>query len=494
MFRIACILLAVLFAAASLAWLMLDRSPPTWDDAWYLTNSLTVYDALAHGGIAGYLTKLNSVFGFKAPLIAALPAPFYLVFGRRWHAAYLVNVAAMFVLFAALYRLARRWWTPRAAVFAIAIAGAMPLLYGLSRWYLVEYVLTALIAVAVCALADSDFLLFGVLSGFGLLLKISYPLFVLPVFLYVWSKSQRRARNLLLAAIPCLALALPWYAGHLLPTLANALDAGFGAPAEVQGTGPIFALRTIAVYLSHVLANGTSWYYFVLALLLAPWAFRRGDAKAGAPILAAWLVPFALFVFGGNKDVRYIAPVLPAVALTIAFLMDSALPRSRAGTALAALLLAFPVIHMFAVSFGVPYRVADQGYTRTFNWISWPHDEMLKLIASNANLRYGERAMLLVGVDRGSLNANSIELTAVALQLPFNIETTAHEDDLNVLRFRVTQASFLLFKEGGEPESPAFNPYAVDLLRMVAADSRFREIPYGKRLPDGGVARIYQRR
>ena len=102
--------------------------------------------------------------------------------------------------------------------------------------------------------------------------------------------------------------------------------------------------------------------------------------------------------------------------------------------------------------------------------------------------------MLLVGVDRGSFNANSIELTAVALQLPFNIETTAHEDDLNVLRFRVTQASFLLFKEGGEPESPAFNPYAVDLLRMVAADSRFREIPYGKRLPDGGVARIYQRR
>ena len=66
-------------------------------------------------------------------------------------------------------------------------------------------------------------------------------------------------------------MALPWYIGHLRPTLANALDAGFGAPAAIQGTGPIFAIRTIAVYLSHVLANGISYYFFFLALLLSPW-------------------------------------------------------------------------------------------------------------------------------------------------------------------------------------------------------------------------------
>ncbi len=489
--RVACIVLAVCFAASTLAWVMLDRSPPNWDDAWYLTNSLTVYDALAHGGIAGYLTKLNSVFGFKAPLIAALPAPFYLVFGRRWHAAYLVNIASMLLLFAAIYRLASRWWNARAAVFAIAIAGTMPLLYGLSRWYMVEYVLTALVAVAVCALVESEFLLFGVISGLGLLLKVSYPLFVLPVFLYAWSKSAQPTRTLLLAAIPCLAIALPWYIGHLRPTLANALDAGFGASAAIQGTGPIFAIRTIAVYLSHVAANGISYYFLFLALVLTPWTFR---AMKGMALLVAWLLPFAFFLFGGNKDVRYIAPILPAVALAIGFLMDFALPRSRMGTALAALLLAFPMLQMFAVSFGIPYRVAGAGYTRTFNKTSWPHDEILKLIAANANLRYGEKARLLVGVDRAGFNADNIELTAVALQLPFTIETTAHETALNILRQRVAQASFILFKEGGEPESPAFNPYAGDLARMVAADTRFREIPYAKPLPDGGVARIYQHR
>ena len=98
---IALALLTAVYAASTLAWLRLDRSAPNWDDAWHLTNSLRVYDGLANDGIIGYFQKLGTAFGFKAPLIAALPTPFYLVFGRRWHAAYLVNIASMVVLFSA---------------------------------------------------------------------------------------------------------------------------------------------------------------------------------------------------------------------------------------------------------------------------------------------------------------------------------------------------------------------------------------------------------
>src|SRR5260370_31671931 len=257
---------------------MLDRVPPHGDDAWYRSNRLTVYDDLIDGGVVGYLTKLNSVFGFKAPVIAALPAPFYLLFGRRWHAAYLVNIAAMLLLFAALYRIARRWWNPRAAVFAIVIAGTMPLLYGLARWYMVEYVLTALTTVAVCVLIESDrlkrdrhTLAFGAICGFGVLLKISFPLFVLAPFIYVWIRSQRRARALLLAALPCLVLALPWYAVHLRPTLRFALDSGYGTLAANYGTGPVWSLRAITTSLSHVAARGVSSYFIFLALLLSLW-------------------------------------------------------------------------------------------------------------------------------------------------------------------------------------------------------------------------------
>jgi 4-amino-4-deoxy-L-arabinose transferase-like glycosyltransferase len=119
-------LLTALFATTTLVWLYVDRTPPNWDDAWYLTNSLTVYDALTHDDLVGYLTKVESAFTFRAPLIAMLPTPFYLVLGRHWHAAYLVNIGSMILLFAAVYDLARRWWNNRAGVFAVLIVGTMP--------------------------------------------------------------------------------------------------------------------------------------------------------------------------------------------------------------------------------------------------------------------------------------------------------------------------------------------------------------------------------
>ena len=495
------------FAASTLLWVALDRTPPNWDDAWYLTNSLTVYDALADGGVAGYLTKLNSVFGFKAPLIAALPTPFYLLLGRYWHAAYLVNIVSMWILFAALYRIAQRWWNSRAAVFAIVIAGTMPLLYGLARWYMVEYVLTALLTVAVGVLIESDRLtrdrlvvLFGAVCGFGLLLKISFPVYILPLFLCIWLTSRCRLRSLLLTALPCLMVALPWYAGHLRPTLAFALHAGFGAQAAIYGTGPILSIHTIATYLSQVAANGVSYYFCLLAVLLSLWAvFRHRErllpsaAKQPATqLLLAWLLPFALFVFGANKDVRFIAPVLPAAALVLAWLLDFTLPRTRSGVAAGTVLLAFPILQMFAVSFGIPYQAAGGGYARRFSREPWPHDEILTLITANSSLRHGEKATLLVGADRAAFNANNVELAVVALQLPFNVETTAHEKNLDTLRQRLAQASFFLYKEGGEPESPVFNPYVGDLVQSVADTRRFQKIPYDRSLPDGGMARIYK--
>ena len=203
-------------------------------------------------------------------------------------------------------------------------------------------------------------------------------------------------------------------------------------------------------------------------------------------LLIAWLLPFAIFVFGGNKDVRYIAPVLPAAALALAWLLDSILPRTPLGTATGAAILAFPMLQMLAVSFGVPYDSSVGGYARRFSPEDWHHDEILKLIAAN-----GGRA-LLVGADRAALNANNLELAATALQLPVAVETTAHEKDLEALKQRLAQASFFLYKEGGEPESPAFNPYIDDLVRSVSDDREFQRIPYDRRFPDGGIARIYK--
>ena len=174
--------LSTFFAATTLLWLRLDRSPPTWDDAYYLTGSLTMYDALSEGGLAGYGRQFLTVMGSKPPLIAVLPTPLYLVLGRRPRAAYGINLVFLLAMFAALYRMGRRHSGPGAGLLAVYISGTMPILYGLSRWFLVECGLTAIVCMAICLLAEwNDFagpwkgFLLGMICGLVYRFIKTYP-------------------------------------------------------------------------------------------------------------------------------------------------------------------------------------------------------------------------------------------------------------------------------------------------------------------------------
>src|SRR2546426_4412793 len=141
--------LSLFFLGTTFLWLRMDRSPPGWDDGYYLTNTLVMYDALDAGGPRGFARRFLTVMEMKPPLIAILPTPMYLVAGRKTGAAYSVNLVSLLILFAALYRMGMRYGSRRAGLIAMYISGTMPILYGLSRRYLVDCGLTAIVSVAI---------------------------------------------------------------------------------------------------------------------------------------------------------------------------------------------------------------------------------------------------------------------------------------------------------------------------------------------------------
>src|SRR5207249_509766 len=137
-YRFAFAVLSLFFLGSTALWLRLDRSPPGWDDGYYLTNSLILYDALADGGIAGYARQFLTIMGIKPPLIAVLPTPVYLIAGRKSGAALAVNLGFLLVMFGALYWLGKKYAGRRAGLIAMYISGTIPMLYGPARWYLQE--------------------------------------------------------------------------------------------------------------------------------------------------------------------------------------------------------------------------------------------------------------------------------------------------------------------------------------------------------------------
>jgi hypothetical protein len=477
-----------LFCGTTLVWLRMDHAPPQWDDSWYLTNSLVMYDALTDGGLLGFAKRFLSILGFKAPLITVLPAPIFLVLGRRWHAAYLVNVAAIPIQCGAVWAIGKHLWSARTGLIAVYVAGTMPLLYGLSRWYLVEYPLTATVAVAIWLLLASHDLedrrpvvLFGITCGFGLLLKVSFPLFVALPFAHALWRSRRRAKALLTAAVPCLLLALPWYLVNGRRTLRNAIEAGYGDSAIVQGADAL-------LYLRRIVHEGISVYYVAAALLAAiVIAVRKPRSLAPLTPVLLWAAPFVVFLLGGNKDIRYVAPLLPAFALALGFLLDTVLGRLNW---LLPVILAFPLASMLMVSFG---RSAAVGYARPYDPVDWPQQAILQTICDSPVFKPGEKKLLLIGTDRGSFNVNNFELAVVRERLPLTVDTTAYEKDLGALLRTVDVSSFFVYKEGGEPESTFFNQHFAEIVDHVRQSGLFQELSPSRKLPDGGTAHIFRR-
>ena len=170
-----------------------DRRPPTYDDAWFLENSLIFHHRLSEGGLRAFLPAYASSFGTKAPLLSVLPLPLYLVFGTSQQTALLVN--SFFVVLSSLYLflLVRRLFSPAAGLAAVVFYQTMPLAYGLSRAFLADYGLTALVIVWLYYLVASEQLshslidlVLGMLLGLGLLMKVLFPAYIVGPLLLTW--------------------------------------------------------------------------------------------------------------------------------------------------------------------------------------------------------------------------------------------------------------------------------------------------------------------
>lgn len=526
--------LTCFLVGVTVIWLVLDREPPWWDDGMYLAKSLVMFDALVEGGLVGFIKQFFSVFENRAPLITVLPTPFYLALGRNPRYAFAVNLLFVPILLASVYLIGSRFWNRRAGLIAAYVVGTMPLIYGLTRWYLVEFALTALVSFTILlAIESQEFqrtwvtICLGIVCGLGLLLKVTFPLFILFPFLHIsfrfvasgkslplpeGSRRPSRLKPLVALILPPALLALPWYIRNFRGTLGLVEFAGFSPDADTYGTGYVFSINAVKTYLLALAGSGTSYYYVLLAIVLAGLILITGKIRSFYQsfstepfvILSLWALPFLLFLFGRNKNLRYIAPLLPVFGLILAFALDFVLRMSgKWQIPLLCMVLISPAISLLQKSFAIfgdrvstLNRVLCVGgaweVVRKYQRADWPLEEILNTLYRRAKFESGKKKTVMLGTDRAYFNASNFEVAALHNRLPFEIIGSAHSEDLGPLLRSLDSASFFIYKEGGEPESPFYNPHQAALIREVQGNGKFVELPYHWSLPDGGSVRVFE--
>jgi 4-amino-4-deoxy-L-arabinose transferase-like glycosyltransferase len=342
-------LLAAVFlylAAANLIWIARDTRPPFWDMAYHQTAALRICDAFSNFGVRA-IAIVPFLTGFYPPLYHAIVALFYSVFGKTINAAQWANLPALAIVIAATYGVGRRLLKPLPAALAAMLVGFFPYMVWLSRETLVDYWLTAIVALAMWLLIRTEefsdqnaSIAFGVVCGLGLLTKWTFPLFIAPAAIWL---ARKNLKNAGIAGALAAVVAAYWYvpAGRSLQRLANINNAGGvseGDPGRVSFQALVFYVRALEGYQLFL-------PLFVVFIAGAVLLGRRFDRKWLPVVL--WLVGGWLgLMFFQNKDPRYSAPLLPAVALISAQVFQ----RKQVLIALVVPLLLF---QHYLVSFGV---------------------------------------------------------------------------------------------------------------------------------------------
>ncbi len=493
----ALLLITLFLLAADQAYARSNKRPPTFDDAWYLETSLYFFHQLTKGGFGPFASAYAHSFRIKAPLISVLPLPFYFLLGPGYRPAMLVNTVFVILSSIYLFLLGRRLFSPQAGLAAVIFYQTMPLSYGLSRVFMVDYGLSALIIVWLYYLAASEHLrrgrvncLLGIVLGLGLLMKVTFPAYIAgPLLLTLLAKRRQSPvlasesfwlwrwcaeRPLAAIALPGMALAATWYASNFRSVLEYAWQGAYGRIAAAYGAGGVSRWLLAAVN------EGISIYYIVALLIAVLASLRRGARSGpwagGTMFVLAWLVPpFLCYLASSNREVRLVLPLLPAAALILSAAIFAGARRVAVRAALAAGAAAAPLLLYAGMSFPAAARrlptIQAGPFFLSSRDLVWAHapdskgdwgqqrvlDRIAELGRPNAGKRY-----VVVGVEHSYFNANLLSYLNAYSQYPFYFTSLGYaEASVNaaVERLYSLNARFLIMA-GGFPAgelAPLFN-------------------------------------
>ncbi len=287
---------------------------------------------------ADTVTSYPPLFFLSTPL-------FYHLFGEGSVGAAMTNLLYLALLLLATYKIGRHLYSRDVGILAALLLSLFPQIYGQARVPMLDMSLTAMVAVSVWILLETDhlrrtgpMLLVGLSAGLGMLAKWTYPIYVAgPCAWYLWQslragpasargrRSLRRWLNVLLAIGLGGGLAAIWYIPNWGGVQAHVLDAQGHVNIHIPGR---WSPGNLLFYFHHLYLAQVLDFFFILFLASAAWCFIRRDRWLW--LFVSWfIVPYLFFtlIVVVNKTPRYFLPALPAVSLFMAAAVASLRPR-----------------------------------------------------------------------------------------------------------------------------------------------------------------------
>ncbi len=339
-------------------WITLNNVPPTWDAALHTILSLRFLEYTRNHLTSFNLIDFLKITDYYPPFVHWVGEVLALIGQGDWKTIELSGTIffAMAILF--IFLLTRELFKDgRVAIFSAFFFSFFITIYQQSRDHMLDIPLTSLFLAGLYFLTKSDhlqktkptvaffvFLALAFLTKWFALIYFSVPL--LFVLIFTLRQHQLPLKNILIGVGLFLLISAPWYLVNLQKFLEIAKVTSTPELADPQN---LFSLQNLVFHLWLIIEFQTTLLGFLFFLFSGFLLVRHASSRQ-----TVWLIltvisfNYLFFTFIPNKNIRYLIPLMPFLAMVMGF-GASLIPK------IASLILIIYFIFTYLVlSFGLP--------------------------------------------------------------------------------------------------------------------------------------------
>jgi|GEM_PF-4739048 len=303
-----------------------------------------------------------------------------------------------------------------------------------SRMQMLDLPLTALIIMSLFFLERfeekerlKDYVWFILCISFAQLTKwYAFIYLAIPILFFIVRKlfNKKKIVSLkvgLFGLSTFLLITIPWYLTNYKSILLVMKSSWSG---EVIGRPDLFSVDNLLIHLKWIELFQTNFFGFILLLISFIWLFFS-KIKIKKELLSVVVFNYLFFtLIIQNRNIRYLIPLMPYIALVMAYGLVDLLERKQLiANFLAVFVLTYYVFAYFILSFGFPlypqykysvkfpliqwldiYYLADYPVRLIYDLNGWPIAQIIQRITNESRFDNGKSVKVFLDADRHNLN------------------------------------------------------------------------------------------
>jgi 4-amino-4-deoxy-L-arabinose transferase-like glycosyltransferase len=363
------LLLIIFHFICNLIWIYLNKIPPSWDASLHTRLSIQFLDYIKDNLFHFNLIDFIKISQYYPPFIHLMGMFFALLGNNDYHILQLTGSFFLSINIFFIYLVSKEiFHDTKIGFFSTFFFSFFITIYQQSRVHMLDVPLSAMVTVGLFFLLKSDHfrnrnnsLIFFLVLSLSFLTKWYSLIYLLIPLLYISSELitnktylKTALNNILIGCFIFLVVVLPWYMVNLPATISIAQKT---ITPEKGNPQMLLSFNNLFFYLKLIIMFQISLAGFIFFLFSLSSLVKRKQSKQVIFFLIFHILFIYLFFtfFVGNKNIRYLIPLMPYLAIIMGAGLGNFLKNQKSfSTVLSAFIVIYMLASFFILSFGIP--------------------------------------------------------------------------------------------------------------------------------------------